>query len=204
MSAGVSYESDAPKGPEEAAIAEEEAFIFETDAASYAETESLRNHIVFIFEIERLQEVLRDKYEERAVDQQMMTGRFDTVEQLARSVALPDIIRSGEFNLASCWADDTKTRVKLQRGSTLRGDVCVLVGDYIGAHVYAAEAILQSRGSIVTPALRALLHTHVDEAQGLDEDMDNVLKHVTVEQVEGMLGLRLTQEQRDHVLNPTQ
>ena len=139
---------------------------------------------MFIFEIARLQEVIQDKYEERAGDEQIVTDSFETVEQLARSVPLPDIIRSGEFNLASCWADETKMRVNLQRGSTLRGDVCVLVGHYIGAHVYAAEAILQCHEAAVTPALRALLHPHVDEAQGVDQDMESVLKGVHVEQVE--------------------
>ena len=85
-------DSDTSKGAQQPAVVERRRTFSETDAASSAQTESLRNHIVFIFEIARLQEVIQDMYEERAGGKQMVTGSVETVEQLARSVPLPDIL----------------------------------------------------------------------------------------------------------------
>ena len=80
----------------------------------------------------------------------------------------------------------------------------MLVGDYVGAQVYAAEAILKSSESQPTLALRALLRAHESDASESFMEIDSVLQGITQEQVEAALCLSLTQEQKQHLRSLSQ
>ena len=59
----------------------------------------------------------------------------------------------GEFHVSGGWADQERKSLKLIRGSEMRGESCLLIGEYIGPYAYAVDAILRSRELPVTKAM---------------------------------------------------
>ena len=65
---------------------------------------------------------------------------------------------------------DGEPNMFLPRVSKLRGDVCLLVGGYVGSYLYGAQSVIARKLKSPTQAVRSILGKHMCQEQEMATD----------------------------------
>ena len=106
---------------------------------------------------------------------QHLLGELDSGELISSAdigslLAMPDVLCRGELHLLGSFIGETRTQVSLPGGTKLRGQLVVLIGEYIGAKVDAVESILRSEVHAPSHALQSLFACMVNPQYNQDPD----------------------------------
>ena len=173
-------------------------FIISQERQTQNELGKMLNHLIFVFDLNRVEAMLDGAFHFNSQRKDKLDATI-----ILETIPLRNLVECGEFHLAGHYIDDKKNVLLLQNPSKIEGRAGLLIGNYVGPHLYAIESVLQRRTEIPTRAMQAMLSKHMTESDKHEIENNagsipmSFLEKITPEDIQKELrNKHLTEEQK--------